>query len=311
MDKNSGVTSEAGNAKVIVHGYRAHTKASERYVDVTFVYADGQKWEGSVPIEYRRTGTDLREEAEITAYLLEIQPYCHPIAWPKWRAEQELFWQEKSGAEVTKAFFDALINFHWTCVTCECPPNPNWARRVQDLKESGYTIATDTARYCSKCEAKKTHLLLLPIPRGGVSGYETWSPKLRKRIVNVLATYDAYEARVGNRDALLPDHKFPEIRWDETTKRESLEDLSDQDIQRDFQLMTNQRNLQKREVCRGCYQNGKRGIPFGINFFWQGDENWPGDVPRTGKDAEQGCFGCGWYDLEKWRKELNLRAQQK
>ena len=115
IDKNIGVSSETGNAEVVVHGYCAHTKASERYVDVTFVYADSQKWEGSIPIEYRRTGTDLREDAQITAYLLEIQPYCHPVAWPKWREEQELFWQEKSGAGVTKAFFDALINFHWTC----------------------------------------------------------------------------------------------------------------------------------------------------------------------------------------------------
>ena len=253
----------------------------------------------------------MREEKEITAYLLEVQPYCHPVTWPKWKAEQELFWQDKSGAGVTKSFFDALISFRWTCVTCECPPNPNFARRVQDLKESGYTIATDTARYCATCDSKKTHLLLVPIPRGGASGYETWSPQLRKRIVQVLGSYDAYESRAGNRDALLPDHKFPEIRWDEETRRDSLEDLSDEDIRHDFQLMTNQRNLQKREVCRRCYQTGERGAPFGIQFFWEGDANWPSDVPRIGKDAEKGCVGCGWYDLEKWREELNLRSQKK
>lgn len=203
-----------GAAKIIVHGQRAHNKASERYVDMTFVYSDGQQWEGSVPIEYRRTGTDLRDEAAIKAYLLEVQPHCHPATWSPWRAEQEEFWKAKPGAEVTKAFFDALSGFRWTCVACECPANPNWARRIQDLKESGYTIATNTKRTCPKCGRRGTHLLMVPLPRGGVSGYETWSPALRKRIVRILNACDAYEGKVGNRDALLPDHKFPEIRWD-------------------------------------------------------------------------------------------------
>ena len=309
MNNKIVASTDKGEAQVVVHGQRAHIKASERYVDVTFNYADGISWEGSVPIEYRRTGTDLQEDEEIAAYLLEVQPHCHTVAWPKWKAEQESFWQAKPNAGITKAFFDVLSSFRWTCVTCQCPSNPNWARRIQDLKESGYTIATDTGRYCPRCERKRTQLLLVPIPRGGISGYETWSPEVRKRIVRVLNSYDVYEGRSGNRDALLPDHKFPEIRWTEKTRRDSLDNLSDEDIRHDFQLMTNQRNLQKREVCRRCYQTGKRGTPFGIRFFWQGNENWPRDIPRSGKDAERGCLGCGWYDIEKWREVLNSRSQ--
>lgn len=297
-------------ALIAIHGARAHAKASERYVDVAFVYEDGQEWHGSIPTEYRRTGTDLHGEAEIRAYLLEVQPHCHPAAWPEWKAQQEEFWADKPGADVTRAFFDALLEFRWTCVAHECPQNPNWARRVQDLKESRYTIATDTGRLCPHCRRRRTHLLLVPLPRGGVSGYETWSPQLRARIVRVLGGYDAFESRVKNRASLLPDHKFPEIRWGEGTRRGSLEGLSDEEIRRDFQLLDNQRNLQKREVCRRCYQTGERGAPFGVRFFWQGGERWPQDVPRSGQGAERGCLGCGWYDLEAWRQALNRRVKE-
>ncbi len=52
-------------------------------------------------------------------------------------------------------------------------------------------------------------------------------------------------------------------------------------------------------------RNGKRGLVMGVNFFYKGDENWPKGVPRRGKEAEKGCEGCGWYDVEKWKEKLN------
>ena len=87
--------------------------------------------------------------------------------------------------------------------------------------------------------------------------------------------------------------------------RDSLENLTDQEIKTEFQLMSNQCNLQKREVCRTCYQTNIRGYPFGIKFYYNGNENWSIEVPKTGKNAENGCVGCGWYDLEAWREALN------
>ena len=39
-----------------------HSKASERYIHVVFSYPKGIKWDGWVPIEYRRTGIDLHSE---------------------------------------------------------------------------------------------------------------------------------------------------------------------------------------------------------------------------------------------------------
>lgn len=272
---------------------------------MTFTYEDGEQWNGSIPIEYRRTGTDLEEEQEIEEYLRQAYDHCDHKNREQWLAEQAAFWATKPKAEVTKPFFDALTSFNWCCTSCDLPANPNQQRRIQDLKEMGYTIATDTNRICSRCKKRKTQRILVPLPRGGISGYEIWSSQVRERIVSLLNSYDVYEDRTGNKENLLPDHKFPESRWDTETKRPTLEDLTDGQIKHDFQLLSNQRNQQKREVCRNCYHTGRRGCPFGIEFYYQGDENWPADVPKRGKAAEQGCVGCGWYDMKRWRETLN------
>ena len=288
---------------------RDHNKASERYVDVIFSYPD-LRLELSIPIEYRRTGTDI-QDAHIDEYLAEIYEELNPSRWGAWQVEQSKFWQSKPGASKTKAFFDVLsVAPSWRCVSCELPVNPNWARRVQDLKEFGYTLATDTSRRCDKCDANKTHLMLLPLTRGGISGYETWSAETRSKIIKLLDSYDAFEGKKGRKEGLLPDHKFPEIRWDHDTRRESLDDISNDEIINDFQLLSNQRNQQKREVCRSCYQSGIRGTIFGINFFYQGTEQWDANFPKKGKAAERGCVGCGWYDIQKWRLVLESKLKQ-
>jgi hypothetical protein len=282
---------------------RTHSKASERYIDAVFVY-DKIQWETSVPVEYRRTGVDLQDDDAIDEYLNKVYSECDPKHWEQWRTEQKSYWAGRS-ADITSKIFMPLLSFTWTCQGCELPQNPNFARRVQDLKECGYTLATYPNMHCSKCGTTKTHLLLLPLKRGGVSGYETWSPELRDRIIRTLGGYDAYEGKAIPPHSLLPDHKFPEIRWDMATRREGLEHLDEHEIRLDFQLLTNQRNQQKREVCRKCFQSGQRGYPFGVRFYYKGNSIWPQSIPSRGKAAEKGCCGCGWYDLEAWRDALN------
>mgnify|MGYP002638002316 FL=1 len=104
----------------------------------------------------------------------------------------------------------------------------------------------------------------------------------------------------------MPDHKFPEIRWDKSTKEDNL-NLTDEEIKNKFQLLTNQRNLQKREVCRKCFQSNLRGKIFGINFFYKGNEKWE-FKEKVSKSAEKGCEGCGWYDISEWRNSLNKKS---
>lgn len=292
--------------KIKICGIRSHSKASEKYVDVVFHYPNGICVKTSVPIQYRRTGLDIPENDsnKMHEYLENVYKEINPAKWKNWKKEQGAFWKGTK-ADVTKPFFDKLAeDFKYKCVNCELPQNPNWARRVQDLKECGYTIATKLSEFCPKCKKTTTHLVLVPLKRGGITGYETWSPKLRARIVNLLKRYDAFEAKQTKKEGLLPDHKFSEIRWDNSTKRENLENLTDEEILRDFQLISNQRNQQKREVCRKCFQTGERGIIYGIPFFYEGTEKWNPSIPKTGKEAEKGRIGCGWYDIERWRKEL-------
>lgn len=279
-----------------------HTKASESYIDVEFTY-DNSKRDVWVPIEYRRTGVSIKDRPHLIAYLNSLYPLMDPDKQTTWDQDQENFWSQKN-ARVTKTFFDALKDGNWKCVNHELPANRNFARRIQDLKEFGYTIATDTNRYCPVCKKNTTHLVLLRIPRIELAGngYETWSPKLRKRIIEVLGGKDVYEDAY-NRN-VLPDHKFSEIRWDDDTKAENPDDMSDDEIRSKYQLLTNQRNQQKREVCRTCFQTNKRGKIFGIEYYYTGSEQWNPDIPVKGKEAEKGCEGCPWYDIEKWRSKL-------
>lgn len=174
-------------------------------------------WEGYVPIEYRRTGTsiDFGDKEKLYPYLniIYVQMKTDKIAI--WKEKQADFWKTKPNATTTKEFFDTLAEGGWKCGACEMPRNPNPQRRIQDLKEFGYTIATDLARYCPHCGRNTSQRILLPIMRGGNegNGYETWTPALRKRIITVLGSVDVYEDAFSPH--CLPDHKFSEIRWDD------------------------------------------------------------------------------------------------
>ena len=89
-------------------GKREHSKASETYVDVIFRYDAKTELKTSVPIQYRRTGTDIDvcNEKAIEEYLSRIYDEVNPKNWNDWRYEQSEFWKEKAGASVTKSFFD-------------------------------------------------------------------------------------------------------------------------------------------------------------------------------------------------------------
>jgi hypothetical protein len=151
---------------IAVHAIWLHRKASEKYLDVTFSYPNGT-YRFGIPIEYRRTGLLLETTEEIKEYLFTAYEYCNPQKWTAWKEEQAAFWDTKPGAKITRPFFDALLSFEWKCKGCQLPPNGNWARRTQDIKEFGYTFATKSARCSRACGKNTTHLQLVPIPRLG------------------------------------------------------------------------------------------------------------------------------------------------
>lgn len=296
------------NENIILKEKYFNTKASEVYLHLIFDYADiNEVWDGWVPIQYRRTGINFdNNNSELFEYLNKVYLDMHPSNYEKWVDEQNDYWNA-TRSEATKEIFNILKDGKWHCRNCDIR-NPNFARRIQDIKEKGYTISTHLQFHCPVCKNNKsTNLMLLPIPRVEIAGngYETWSTKLRKRILSVLNHIDVYE-NTSNQNCL-PDHKFPEIRWDEYTKEENPENMTDKEICQKFQLLTNQRNQHKREVCRKCTQSGIRGSIFGINYYYYGTSTWDPQIPTKGKEAERGCVGCPWYDIQEWRVSLNKK----
>lgn len=271
-------------ANIIVRELIDNNKASETYVRTTFVQDDGFSWDTVVPYVDRRAGLNIETEEKLAEYLISIKPYFRKEAMENWR-KQEL----KRGlirGSVTPLFFSVLLSFKEEFENF--PMNPNSARRIQDIKDAGYTLASVPRPR----GLKGNNRILLPLPLHAEMGYETFTPQFKARVIRLLGERNAFEARVTAKKALIPDHKFSEVRWDDETKAENSMDMTDVEIIQKFQLLDNQRNQQKREICRRCFQEGIRGTIYGIKYFYEGDENWNPNIPKVGKAAEKGCIGC-------------------
>lgn len=283
------------NDNIAILDLLTHGKASEAYVEVCFRQEDGFEWHTFVPYQNRRQGMQLRSEVELAAYLKSIKRFFAKDAIEQWIKKEKARWMG-SKAAVTKGFFESMLTLK---PVTEFPESNNPARRIQDIKDAGYTVATLT-----KFQGGKTARVLLPLPLASEMGYETFTPQFKARVIRLLKGINAYEAKPTPKAGLIPDHKFAEVRWDSQTKGENLMSMSDDEVVAKFQLLDNQRNQQKREVCRRCFQEGVRGVIYGIPYFYEGNEIWAPDIPMTGKEAEAGCIGCGWYDIEEWRRRL-------
>jgi len=282
---------------IFVSEFIDNNKASEKYVRTTFVQDDGFKWDTVVPYADRRAGLNIKTEKELAEYLVSIKPYFRKKAMENWKKKE--LKRGLIGGSVTPLFFNVLLSFKEEFE--RFPVNPNSARRIQDIKDAGYTLASVPRPN----GLKGYNRILLPLPLHSEMGYETFTPQFKARVIRLLKERNAFEARVTAKKALIPDHKFSEVRWDDETKAENSMEMSDEQIIQKFQLLDNQRNQQKREICRRCFQEGIRGTIYGIKYFYEGTENWDSRIPKVGKAAEKGCIGCPWYDIEAWRKVLN------
>lgn len=108
------------------------------------------------------------------------------------------------------------------------------------------------------------------------------------------------------------DHKLPMKRWNEITSKQKTDyqGMTDDDIRARFQLLKKSNgnvshNLLKSRACEDCFETGERGTPFGIRYFYAGDERWQGEDATDAK----GCVGCGWYDIDAWRASLNRKLR--
>lgn len=136
--------------------------------------------------------------------------------------------------------------------------------------------------------------------------------KLIERILNFYSYMDIIEQRQRAAHELIIDHRFPMERWNDVEESLSV-NMTENEISKKFQLLkkdsSGNHNLLKSRACERCIQTGKRGTPFGIKFWYEGNEEWNSDYQK-GIQAEQGCVGCGWYDFDTWRNKLNEKLSE-
>ncbi len=282
-------------------------KASEEYVGTTFLQDDGFVWTTYVPFYSRWSAKYYTKEEDVAAYLEELRPYFTWQRMEAWKRKEWNKWKNNKG-NVTKYIFKALLSFmpehEFPLSDGSFSDNP--AKRIQDIKNAGYTVASIP----NSENKQKTDRILLPIPLNNELGYETYTKQFKSRVIRLLKGINAYEAKPTSKSGLIPDHKFSEVRWNSETKDINSMQMTDEEIIHKFQLLDNQRNQQKREVCRQCFQEGVRGSIYGIKYFYKGGEKWDANIPTSGKEAEKGCEGCPWYDIEEWRRMLNEQLKK-
>ncbi|MBE9104029.1 restriction endonuclease [Nostoc cf. edaphicum LEGE 07299] len=171
----------------------------------------------------------------------------------------------------------------------------------------GLVIETES-KYCEFCR-KKTRWDRWIGEIKSANSASNIPASLVLRILQVYSYTDAIEQRRREKHELVIDHRFPMERWREN-EPPHLASISETEIKKKFQLLKKDQfgnnNLLKSQSCERCIKTAKRGTPFGIRFWYQGDENWP-SIHQQGAEAEEGCVGCGWYDFETWRNTLNQK----
>jgi len=281
-------------------------KMTDHYIGVTFRY-HAKVWNGAVPIISKYQGVDIPlTQEDVTVWLEHCYTELDPAKNRIWQGVQRAYWENKTSYD-TQAVFDALNGdedmARWLCRKCGPVPvsNPQPAARIKTLKQSGFFIVTRKMS-CATCGGNQFFDLLIRLPRQAADNERrsSISISLQRKIKKTLPLIDVCFDRPHQASELVIDHKFPSSRWvqGETVNHTS---MSEDEIRNKFQLLTNQTNLQKERYCNRCILTGKRGDFFGIEWYYDGDENWRG----SSKADEKGCIGCCWYDLECWRIKFN------
>ena len=212
--------------------------------------------------------------------------------------------------------YQVLADRQWHCRKCEYAHTGSGqiagGSGIQGLQRGNKSrpgIEIDSKnQFCKQCDAKTrqdrwTGRFVAEIPSGSMP------PGFKQRAVDLLKSRDVVELTQRPSAQLTVDHKLPRIRWNSNeaaTQDDYSSSVTDDDIKARFQLLKSSNgsvshNHLKSRACENCFRTGKRGTPFGIKFFYAGGSKWePED-----KEAPEGCIGCGWYDFDKWRRELN------
>jgi len=195
--------------------------------------------------------------------------------------------------------FTILSDGEWHCGKHELPGTQP-AKAIQIIRQHGFSIENNT-RHCSICKDKTVHRRLISTKPATPSFVRLQiPPKLREQALKYYDNTEAISMRQLVPNQLEIDHRFPQVRW---SKDEVYDiNMSEDKLRDTFQLLTRQNNLWKSRYCEHCAKTGERGTFIGIDFFAEGGPLWD---TKFSSDDERGCYGCFWYDPQKWREALN------
>lgn len=184
----------------------------------------------------------------------------------------------------------------WSCSVCGTGSNQP-AATFRQVRNLGYQFEEtgpnrwSKKEFCPVCNKRRTHYKLLNAdPVFVVKKRLIIDTQTRKRIIKLFDKRDAFS---GASISSVPeiDHKVP---WTRLEKDVDASKMSDAEIKQAFQLLTRDHNLLKDRMCDKCKKHSTRPPFFGISFWYAGNSDYVGS-----------CVGCGWYDGERWRAEIN------
>ena len=282
------------------------SKTSNEFVELYFYY-DSQAWFGCFPILYKDMMIDFSglSQAELDCMAKKFYSDLHPNNIEKTIDLIERSWPSSTHSE-TYRVFEGLLSCNWECRSCGAGKvNDQPAARIRDIKKKGYIVATKTF-CCSSCGRSQYHDILLPFNIESRVRGELRKPisnRMKERIISVLNKVDVFWDVHKSSGPFVIDHKFPSQRWSEPETDN--DKLSDEGIVRKFQLLDNQTNMLKSRKCDQCVNSGERPSFLGVHWFYSGSSKWV-----ASQEEGSGCYGCPWYDIEKWRQELNKKLKK-
>ena len=221
---------------------------------------------------------------------------------------------------IQRKVFNLLCDRQWHCRNCEGKDIASGQYAggggIKGLQRGNKSrpglIIVKKNEFCLQCQ-KKTRWDRWTGEIREANAAASIPKKLTQRILELYSYTDVIEQRKRSAHELVIDHRFPMERWGSI--EESLSTNMDEDkIRQKFQLLkkdvSGNHNLLKSRACERCIKYGKRGTPFGIKFWYEGNEDWASNY-QHGVEAESGCIGCGWYDFDTWRNELNKQLSEK
>lgn len=276
------------------------SKMTDKFVDVIFKY-DNYVWEGALPLKCKHQGYEISLK-DINEKIEEFYQKLEPKIRNSWAEEAKKRWRNQT--DQTYKVFEALLSGEWECKVCGPVQevNPQSSARIKAIKKEGYFVGTKT-KFCNHCKKNTYHdILIMTDIKTSQKKIELRKPiskTLDDKIYKVLNKKESVFEQKRPRKELVIDHKFPSQRWI-NPESDNSDAMTGEEIKNKFQLLDNQTNLLKSRICDRCVEKSVRGTFMGIKWYYEGNENWT----ATQFDDEEGCIGCPWYDIEKWKDEL-------